>query len=97
MKFKTTIGTLSNNVYHDHIHVPKKVFDKLASDGNKRVLCTVNNHDYFHAGLMPKGDGDYFIMLNKKRMKEFQLQLGDEASITLETVSYTHLTLPTKA
>ena len=33
---------------------------------------------------MPKGDGDYFIMLNKKRMKAFGLELGQEVSITLE-------------
>ena len=84
MKFKTTIGVLSNNVYHDHILIPKKIFEKIAADGNKRVLCTVNNNEYFHAGLMPKGDGDYFIMLNKKRMKAFGLELGQEVSITLE-------------
>ena len=33
---------------------------------------------------MPKGDGDYFIMLNKKRMKAFRLELGQEVIITLE-------------
>jgi len=84
MKFKTTIGRLENNVYFEHIIVPKKVYDKIAADGNKRVLCTVNDNEYFHAGLMPKGDGDYFIMLNKKRLKAFKLELGSEVTVTLE-------------
>lgn len=84
MKFKTTIGTLDSNVYNYHILIPADVHKKLSKDGIKRVLCTVNDYEYFHAGLMPKGDGDYFIMLSKKRMKEFQLELGMQVKITLE-------------
>lgn len=84
MKFKTTIGQLKNNVYYEHIHIPAEVFKKLTKDGNKRVLCTVNDNEYFHAGLMPRGDGDYFIILNKKRMKAFGLTIGDSVNIKLE-------------
>ncbi len=84
MKFKTTVGLLTNNVYFGHIHIPKIVYDKMTTDGNKRVLCTVNDNEYFHAGLMPKGEGNFFIMLNKKRMKAFQLEPGQEVTITLE-------------
>lgn len=84
MKFKTTIGTLSSNVYNVHIHIPTKVYDKMTKGGNKRVLCTVNDNEYFHAGLMPKGDGDYFIMMNKARMKAFKLSIGDTVDIKLE-------------
>ncbi len=84
MKFETSIGRLKNNVYSDHIHVPAKVYDKITMDGNKRVLCTVNGHEYFHAGLLPRGDGDYYIILNKARMKAFGLSLGDTVQIKLE-------------
>jgi len=84
MKFKSYIGTLDSNVYNVHIHVPKKVYAKFLELGTKRVLCTVNENEYFHAGLMPKGDGDYFIMMNKKRMKEFALQIGDKIEVLLE-------------
>ena len=84
MKFKTTIGTLSSNVYNVHIHIPLKVHDKMTKDGHKRVLCTVNGHESFHAGLMPKGDGDYFIMMNKARMKAYKLTIGDTINVKLE-------------
>jgi len=84
MKFKTTIGRLKSNVYQDHILIPAKVHEKMASDDHKRVMCSVNGHEPFHAGLMPKGDGDYFILVNKKRMKAFELELGMEVQIKLE-------------
>jgi len=84
MKFKTKIGTLDSKVYNVHIFIPAKVYDKYAKLGTKRVLCTVNDNDYFHAGLMPRGDGDYFIMLNKARMKAFKLEIGDEVQVNLE-------------
>lgn len=83
-KFKSYIGTLNSNVYNVHIHVPSKIHDQLTKDGTKRVLCTVDDNEYFHAGLMPKGDGDYFIMLNKSRMKKFKLEIGDKVQIKLE-------------
>lgn len=77
---------LSNNVYYDHIIVPKEIRDKFRVEGKSaiRVLCTVNDNDYFHAGLMPKGDGDYFIIMKKARMKAFGLEIGQEIKVQLE-------------
>lgn len=83
-KFKSSIGTLESNVYNLHIKVPKKIHDEISKDGSKRVLCTVNKFDYFHAGLLPTGTGDYFIMLNKARMKAFKLEIGMAIDICLE-------------
>ena len=82
--FKTTIGELTHNVYYEHIHVPKDIHDKLVGDGNRRVLCSVDEHDAFHAGLMPDGKGDFFIIMNKARMKAFRLRVGQEISVNLE-------------
>ena len=84
MKFKTTIGKLKNNVYYEHILVPKKKHDAIVTGKNKRVIVTVNSEEPFHAGLMPKGDGDYFIIINKARMKAFKLKPGMEISVVLE-------------
>ncbi len=84
IKFKTIVGALKNNVYYEHILVPAKIHDKLAKDGNRRVLCSVEGHEAFPAGLMPDGDGNYFIILNKARMKAFKLSMGQSISVTLE-------------
>jgi len=84
MKFKTTIGRHQGKVYYDHIKISKEIHDKITEDGNKRVLCTVNDNEYFHAGLMPTGDGTFYIILNKARMKAFKLEIGTEVNIVLE-------------
>ncbi len=83
-KFKTTIGMLQNNVYYDHIIVTPDIHDKVTTKESKRVMCSVNGHEAFHAGLMPKGDGNYFIIMKKARMKAFDLTPGDEVQIVLE-------------
>ncbi len=84
MRFKTTVGKLQNNVYYDHVIVPKNIYEQITEDGNKRVICTINSEEPFHAGLMPKGDGDYFIILKKARMKAFKLTPGMEIEVLLE-------------
>lgn len=82
--FKTTIGELTNNVYYEHILVPKDIHDKLVTDSNRRVICRVDNYEAFHAGLMPDGNGHFFIIMNKARMKAFKLVIGQEVSVSLE-------------
>ena len=86
MKFTTTIGQLENNVYYEHIIVPAKIHDKLVTDdGNKRVMCSINGAEAFHAGLMPKGDGHYFIIMSKARLKKYKLSPGDNLDCLLYT------------
>ena len=48
IKFKTIVGALKNNVYYEHILVPAKIHDKLAKDGNRRVLCSVEGLSLIH-------------------------------------------------
>jgi len=57
---------------------------KTLIDGNRRVLCSFNGLAKIHAALMPDGEGNYFIMINKEIRKKLNLQVGDSLSITLE-------------
>ena len=54
---------------------------KGASTG--RVLCSVNGHEAFQAAIMPKGDGSYFININKERRKRYGIDMGDEVHVVL--------------
>ena len=83
-KFDSIIGRHEGKVYYDHVIIPAKIHDKIVQDGNKRVLCTINEHEYFHAGLLPTGDGSYYIILNKTRMKAFALDIGQKVTVSLE-------------
>lgn len=83
MKFISAVEKFENNVYSTHLKVPKDIVESLSSDGKKRVLCTIDAHDYFHAGLMPSGDGSYFIILSKARLKALGLVLGQTIEVQL--------------
>jgi len=82
--FKAVIADKVNSVYSRHLIVPQKTYEALTSDGVKRVLCYIDNHPYFHAGMMPMGDGNQFILLSKPRLKEMGLDIGMEINVKLE-------------
>lgn len=82
--FRTELRKFEDNLWTYHFLVPQELVDSLTADGNKRVICTLNDHEAFHAGLMPDGKGNTFIKLNKQRMKEFALHVGQPLDICLE-------------
>ena len=84
MKFKGIVERHQNKVYYNHIKVPQEIYKKITADGSKRVLCYINDQDYFHAGLLPTGDGTNYIILSKPRMKAFKIELGQDISVKLE-------------
>jgi hypothetical protein len=84
MKFKGTVECHQGKVYYNHVKVPDDIYEKVTQDGQKRILCHINDHDYFHAGLLPTGDGTYYIILSKARMKEFNIELGQSIDVKIE-------------
>ena len=84
MKFKAEISKFKEGLWSVHVMVPEKVYKALSSDGKKRVLCTLNDNDHFHAGFMSDGKGGNFIMLSKPKLKAFKLELGQKVNVTLE-------------
>lgn len=82
--FKGSVEKFESGLWSYHIIVPNKIYDSLTKTGNKRILCTINEHPYFHAGFMPNGKGQWFIKLNKEKMKNFQLTIGQTVSVKLE-------------
>ena len=84
MKFKCIIECHQGKVYYNHVKVPNEIYEKITKDGQKRILCHINDNDYFHAGLLPTGDGSYYIILSKARMKEFSVELGQTINVKIE-------------
>lgn len=85
MEFISQVEELNSNLWKYHTLVPAEVSMALL-DGSKdrRVICTVNNEHSFHCALMPKGDGSYFIMLNKSIREKLNLDTGSKVHISLE-------------
>ncbi|NNE27178.1 MAG: DUF1905 domain-containing protein [Saprospiraceae bacterium] len=84
MTFKGEVRKFEQGLWSYHIIVPMKIYDQLTSDGKKRVLCTIEDNETFHAGFMPDGKGNYFIKLNKERMLNYALSLGEMVEVKLE-------------
>ena len=79
--YKTKIERFEKGLWSHHLIVPMDVYDALTLDGEKRVLCQINDFPDFHAGFMPTGDGRYFILLNKTKLKSFKLVHGQEVDV----------------
>lgn len=83
MRFNAPILKFEKGLWSYHVIVPDDIYLALTKDGNKRVICSINNKEEFHAGLMPDGKGQWFIMLNKEKMKTFELNLGEVVTLSV--------------
>jgi hypothetical protein len=80
--FKSNIEYLAKLKLH-HVVVPSKIVDKVGGIGT-RLMVSINEHKPFHGGMVALGEGATYITINKKRLKEFGVDLGDEVSVTVE-------------
>jgi len=84
MTFKTDVAVFNEGLWNIHLKVPDKIFKALTKDGKKRVICQIDDNEEFHGGFMPDGNGGYFIMLSKPKLKKYKLEIGQTVSVTLE-------------
>lgn len=75
-RLKTSIELLDKPKMHIVV-IPDSLVEDVGGLGT-RLLCSVNGFPEFHCGL---GNGQGYISINKKRLKKFGLDLGDEVSL----------------
>ena len=83
MEFESTIAKLDSSVWNMHLTVPQEVSDHFLGRKVTRIVCDIEGRHSFHAALMPKGKGTYFININKDIRKKLGLREGDKVQITL--------------
>ena len=86
MEFTTHLESSNESalMWYYHIIVPTAIVNSLLENDNKRVICTLNESEKIHAAIMPRGDGSYFIMINKALRKKLGLESGSELRVQLE-------------
>lgn len=67
----------------DHITVPKDIVETVGGVGT-RLLCSINGNEQFHCGLVSKGGGTAYIIVNKKNQKKWGLSLDSEVTAVIE-------------
>ena len=66
-----------------HLPVPNEIAQFFLKSTGSRVVCTINDQISIQCALMPKGDGSYFINVNKEIRKKLNLGLGASANVVL--------------
>jgi len=72
------------NLWSYHLVVLKEIAENfISAENDRRVVCTINKKTSFQCALMHKGDGNYFININKKIRDAEKLKLGESVYIDL--------------
>jgi len=66
------------------IEIPTDIADTLKKE-SKRVICTLNNSEPYHAALTPDGQGNDYVLVNKERRKKIGVVVGDPVFVAIKT------------
>lgn len=75
MKFKSKLDRFATMLWDQHILVPYKAAQKFK---DHRIVCKLNEQVEYQCALTSKGDGTWFIRVNKEHRDKLKLKLGDE-------------------
>ncbi len=66
------------------VPVKAKIGEKFEKkNGSRRVVCTINDTETFQCALLPS-DGDFVIVVNKKKRDKLKIVDGDKISVELK-------------
>jgi hypothetical protein len=82
-EFTGILDHFDSDLWGYHITVPLPIAQPFLDDGQRRVVCRLNDTLEFQGALMPKGNGDYFININKARREKLKLKLGSSVQVSL--------------
>ncbi|MCB0735968.1 MAG: YdeI/OmpD-associated family protein [Bacteroidetes bacterium] len=81
--FTTTLQNFSNNVYGLHLPLPEDIAQAILASGNKRVLCTINEIETIHSGIMAVKPY-WYILINQQLAKRLNLSIGEQVQVQLK-------------
>lgn len=83
MEFIAYLEKFDSNLWGYHFPVPPEVAAPFIDGNNRRVVARLNGVYEFQCALMPRGDGWFFININKKIRDQYKFQIGSEVHILL--------------
>lgn len=76
IEFTAILDNFNSKLWGHHLTVPAAIAQIFLDEGRRRVVCRLNDTVEFQCALMPKGDGNCFININKKLRDKLGLKLG---------------------
>ncbi len=83
MEFLTPLQKFDSELWYYFLDVPREVAEHFISGSGTRVVCTLNESVEFQCALMPKGEGEHFINVNKEHRSKLGLHEGDVVAVSL--------------
>ncbi|MCB0375318.1 MAG: DUF1905 domain-containing protein, partial [Sinomicrobium sp.] len=84
IEFTAVLADFNNSLWGNYLPVEREIAEQvLEGHSDRRVICTINDTVDFQCALMPKGDGNYYILVNKANKKKARIQLGQEVRVSL--------------
>lgn len=84
LQFSGVLEISTNKLWGAHIAVPILVADTLiAENPSRRVVCVLNGLTEYQCGLIPRGDGTFLVMVNKKLQTKLGLKEGSRVEVAL--------------
>lgn len=83
-QFTSYMEESTNRLWGQHFIVPAPIVTAISELGaDKRVVCNINGQVEYQCALISKGEGVYIIHVNKARMKQLKLKIGDQVQISV--------------
>ena len=74
----------ASNVWGGHVVIEDNIVQHIKSRKIARLICTINGKVKTHCALLSKGDGTYYVMVNKTTQKKLGVVMGENLSVVLE-------------
>ena len=83
VEFESVLIEHFSDVWGYCLLVPKALGNKFIEQNNRRVVCLLNSSVEFQCALMPNGNGEFFINVNKEIRSKLKLKSGDRVTVNL--------------
>lgn len=67
-----------------YLELPNEASEPMRATGHKRWVCTIQDALTWHCGLLPTGEGTWFVVLSKAKMNEVEAHVGDWLHVDME-------------
>lgn len=82
--FTSALHKFDGNLWYYYLPVPAGIANQYIVGKDRRVICTLNETTVFQAALMPLGDGNFFVNVNKTIRTKLKLQEGSDVQVSLQ-------------
>lgn len=83
ISFSSMLEHFNSPLWGHHFVVPAAIGQVFVAGNDRRVVCMLNGSKPFQCALMPKGDGAFFINVNKKLRDQLRIKVGTPLEVVL--------------